>query len=140
MSNASVMPTPEQIAALADNGPEGAIVMVNLLKYRRGARYEPDAKEARETLTGREAYQRYALTALRCVAEAGGGIVWMGAQALVFIGGPEQDWDEVVCVRYPSRKKFLEMVARPDYRAVTYHRDAGLERTALLCCAAGSAA
>src|ERR1700743_360823 len=140
MSNASVMPTPEQLRAMAENGPEGAVVMVNLLKYRAKARYEPDAKEARENLAGRDAYQRYALTALRCVAEAGGGIVWMGQQALVFIGGPEQEWDEVVCVRYSSRDKFLEMVARPDYLAATYHRDAGLERTALLCCAAGSAA
>jgi hypothetical protein len=31
------------------------------------------------------------------------------------------------------------MVSDPDYLAATYHRDAGLERTALLCCNAGSA-
>ncbi|HWA92284.1 MAG TPA: DUF1330 domain-containing protein [Rhizomicrobium sp.] len=140
MSNAAVMPTPEQIFALTEKGPDGPIVMVNLLKYRRRARYEPDAKEAFENLTGREAYQRYGLTALRCVTELGGGIVWLGLQALVFIGGAENEWDEVVCVRYPSRQTFLEMIARPDYLAAKYHRDAGLERTALLCCSAGSAA
>lgn len=138
--NPKISPSPEQITAMIDKGPEGPIVMVNLLKYRKKAAYESGRAERREKLNGRDAYQRYALTALRCVVEAGGGIVWMGRQALVFIGGAEQDWDEVVCVRYPSRQKFLEMVARPDYLGAVYHRDAGLERTALLCCAAGIAA
>ncbi len=114
--------------------------MVNLLKYRRTATYETGCAEAAENLSGREAYRRYGQTAVKCIGEAGGAIVWMGAQALVFIGGPEQDWDDVVCVRYPARRNFLEMVSRPDYLAATYHRDAGLERTALLCCSAGSAA
>jgi uncharacterized protein (DUF1330 family) len=135
----SVNPTSEQIRALAERGPEGAIVMVNLLKYREKADYGADRAEAKQNLSGLEAYRRYGATALKCVTEAGGGIVWAGAQALVFIGGPEQDWDEVVCVRYPSRKAFLEMVSRPDYLAATYHRDAGLARTALLCCSAGIA-
>ncbi|HWA04653.1 MAG TPA: DUF1330 domain-containing protein [Rhizomicrobium sp.] len=140
MSNAGVVPTPAQMRAMAETGPEGPIVMVNLLKYRDRAAYGPERAEAKENLTGREAYQRYGATAVRHVAQRGGGIVWMGPQALVFIGGPEQEWDDIVCVKYPSRQKFLEMVSDPDYLAATYHRDAGLERTALLCCAAGSAA
>jgi uncharacterized protein (DUF1330 family) len=139
MSNPSVNPTPAQIQAMMEKGPDGPIVMVNLLKYRARATYEPDRAEASENLSGREAYRRYGMTALRCVGEAGGGVVWMGPQALVFIGGAEQEWDDVVCVRYPSRQAFLQMVSRPDYLAATPHRDAGLERTALLCCAAGSA-
>jgi hypothetical protein len=43
-------------------------------------------------------------------------------------------------VRYPSRAAFLDMIADPEYLAATPHRDAGLERTALLACEAGSAA
>lgn len=123
MSNPAISPSPSQLQALMENGPDGAIVMVNLLKYR-----------------DREAYMRYGAVAMKCVAARGGSIVWMGAQALVFIGGAEQDWDEVVCVRYPSRSSFLEMIADPEYLAAIPHRDAGLERTALLCCSAGSAA
>jgi uncharacterized protein (DUF1330 family) len=140
MSNAAVMPTQAQIRAMMEKGPEGPIVMVNLLKYRDRAAYEPDRAEAKENLTGREAYQRYGMTAMKSVSERGGSIVWMGPQALVFIGGPEQEWDDIVCVRYPSRQRFLEMVSNAEYLAATYHRDAGLERTALLCCKAGSAA
>jgi uncharacterized protein (DUF1330 family) len=114
--------------------------MVNLLRYRERAAYEPGRAEAAETLSGREAYQRYGQIALRCVIETGGQIAWGGKQELIVIGGAEHQWDEVICVRYPSRRAFLEMIARPDYLAATYHRDAGLERTALLCCSAGTAA
>lgn len=137
--NAAVNPTPEQLRKMVEEGPDGPIVMVNLLKYREMAAYAPDRAEAKENLSGLEAYRRYGAVALECVMEAGGGLVWGGQQALVFIGGGEQDWDEVICVRYPLRKAFLEMIARPDYRAATYHRDAGLARTALLCCKAGTA-
>lgn len=136
----SINPTPDQLRMLAENGPDGPIVMVNLLKYRGSAAYGPDRAEAKETLSGLEAYRRYGTTALKCLSELGGRIVWGGAQALVFIGGSEQEWDEVLCVRYPSRKAFLEMIARPDYLAALYHRDAALARTALLCCQAGTAA
>jgi uncharacterized protein (DUF1330 family) len=132
--NPSINPTPETLRALAESGPEGVIVMVNLLKYREKAAYSAGRTEAAENLSGIDAYRRYGMVAIRCVSDAGGGVVWGGKQALAFIGGPEQDWDEVICVRYPSRKAFLEMIARPDYLAATYHRDAGLERTALLCC------
>jgi uncharacterized protein (DUF1330 family) len=138
--NTAVNPTPDQIRAMAEQGPDGAIVMVNLLKYREKADYAADRAEAKENLSGLDAYRRYGAVALKCVGEAGGGIVWGGQQALVFIGGSEQEWDEVICVRYPSRQAFLGMVARPDYLAATYHRDAGLARTALLCCKAGMAA
>jgi len=136
----AVVPTPAQMRAMVEKGPEGPIVMVNLLKYRDRAAYEAECVEAKENLSGREAYQRYGMTAFKHVSARGGSIVRMGPQALVFIGGPEQEWDDVVCVKYPSRQKFLEMVSDPDYLAATYHRDAGLEHTALLCCKAGSAA
>ena len=136
---ASVMPTPMQLQAMIESGPDGPIVMVNLLKYRLKAAYGADRPEAKENLSGREAYQRYGAVAVQVLDEIGARILWMGQQKLVFIGGAEQEWDDVVCVRYPSRMAFLEMIARHDYLAATYHREAGLERTALLCCSAGSA-
>ena len=136
----SVLPTESQIYSLTERGPMGPIVMVNLLKFRPRAQYEPTQPEAKENLTGAEAYQRYGATAQRCIGEVGGSIVWAGPQALVFIGGSEQEWDQLVCVRYPSREAFLKMVSEPRYLAASYHRTAGLERTALLCCGAGLAA
>lgn len=135
-----VHPTSEQIRLFTENGPDGAIVMVNLLKYREKAAYGADKSEAKENLSGRQAYLRYGAVAFQTIGAVGGSIVWAGEPALVFIGDARDGWDDVICVRYPSRKAFLEMVARPDYLAASYHRDAGLERTALICCKAGTAA
>ena len=136
----SVTPSASQIRMLTEKGPEGPIVMVNLLKFRARAEYEASRPEAHESVSGAEAYQRYGVVAQKCVAEVGGSIVWAGPQALVFIGDDAQKWDQVVCVRYPSRQAFLKMVSQPHYLAASHHRTAGLERTALLCCAAGTAA
>ena len=100
---ASVTPTPRQLQTMIESGPEGPIVMVNLLKYRSKAAYGADRPEAKENLSGREAYQRYGAVAVQVLDEIGARILWMGQQKLVFIGGAEQEWDDVVCVRYPSR-------------------------------------
>jgi len=135
----AIVPSTEQLKALVEKGPKGPLVMVNLLKFRARAAYGEDRAEARQALTGRDAYLRYGAVAQKCVAEAGGGIVWGGNQALVAIGDADDHWDQVICVRYPSVQAFLQMVQRPDYQAASYHRDAALERTALLCCEAGSA-
>jgi len=138
---AGIVPTEARIARLAAEGPEGPIIMVNLLKYRKRAAYEPDRPEAKENLSGLEAYRRYGAVALKHVMALGGRIVWAGAQKLVVAGDDaSDDWDEIVCVNYPSRTAFLSMIQDPDYLAAHYHRDAGLERTALLCCSAGTAA
>jgi uncharacterized protein (DUF1330 family) len=137
----SIVPTPKQIQTMAEKGPEGSMVMVNLLKYRAKAAYTPDHAEAKENLTGRDAYQRYGMVALQQVMKRGGSVVWAGPQKFVMmIGDDANDWDEVVCVRYPSRDAFLNMTQDPDYLAAHYHREAGLERTVLLCCGAGMAA
>jgi uncharacterized protein (DUF1330 family) len=136
----SVVPTPQQIQMMATEGPTGPMVMVNLLKYRAKAAYEAGHAEAKENLSGRAAYQRYGMVAMQHVMKRGGGVVWGGQQKLVMIGDDQNDWDDVVCVRYPSREAFLAMTQDADYLAAHYHREAGLERTVLLCCNAGTAA
>jgi uncharacterized protein (DUF1330 family) len=136
----SIVPTPKQIQTMTEKAPEGPMVMVNLLKYRAKAVYAPDHAEAKENLSGRDAYQRYGMVALQQVMKRGGSVVWGGSQKFVMIGDDANDWDEVVCVRYPSREAFLNMTQDPEYLAAHYHREAGLERTVLLCCGAGMAA
>jgi uncharacterized protein (DUF1330 family) len=126
---------------MAENGPTGPMVMVNLLKYRKKAAYESDHAEAKENLSGRDAYQRYGMVAMQHVMKRGGSVVWGGAQKFVMIGeAGANDWDDVVCVRYLSRDAFLNMTQDPEYLAAHYHREAGLERTVLLCCGTGMAA
>jgi uncharacterized protein (DUF1330 family) len=137
----AIVPTPRQIQTMIESGPKGLMVMVNLLKYREKAEYAPQHAEAKLNLSGREAYQRYGMVALQQVTKRGGGVVWGGPQKFVMVGEDAgNDWDDVVCVRYPSREAFLNMTQDPDYLAAHYHREAGLERTVLICCGAGMAA
>lgn len=132
----SIDPTAEQVRALRDAPGEGPITMVNLLKFRARARYA-DGEEP--PCTGREAYARYKRAFTETVAEVNQAqVVYHGPVQQVFIGmagQPETDWDEVLIVRYPSRRHFLAMMADPTYRAALRHRYAGLERTVLLQCA-----
>jgi uncharacterized protein (DUF1330 family) len=133
----SIDPTADQVRALRDVPDERPITMVNLLKFRAQARYE-DGDEA--PCSGREAYARYkkAFTVtVGAVSQA--QVVFQGPVQQVFIGAagqPETDWDEVLVVRYPSRRHFLAMMADPTYREALRHRYAGLERTVLLQCSA----
>lgn len=133
----SIDPTADQVRALRDDGPDGPITMVNLLKFRKDARYETSEESP---CSGREAYERYKHAFTQTVgAVSQAHIVYEGPVQQVFIGtpmAPESDWDSVLIVHYPSRKHFLAMMADPTYRQALRHRYAGLERTVLLQCTA----
>ncbi len=42
------------------------------------------------------------------------------------------DWDRVALVWYPSRQAFLDMSSSAEYRAIHYHRAAGLAHQDLI--------
>lgn len=124
-----INPTGEQLKQFMDHGPDGAIVMLNLLKFRDKAAYEADAGEPDRT--GAEAYGVYSETAMRKVQEVGGDLYFMSSAHAVVIG-PEGEWDVVALVRYPSRQAFLGMVADPEYQACAHHRAAALADSRLI--------
>lgn len=135
----SIDPTADQVRALRDRGPEGPIVMVNLLKFRERAAYPAGTPDS--DVSGREAYRRYEQAFVVTVgAVSRAEVIYAGPVGSVFIGDPtarEADWDMVLLVRYPSRGHFLRMMAEPAYRDALVHRYAALERTVLLQCGAG---
>ena len=122
----AMQPTAEQMSAFANDAHDGPIVMINLLKFKDKASYPADAAEAAENLSGAEAYQRYGegLTRFHTDPAVGLEILYSGPVARFFIG--EGDWDQVLVVRYPSRKHFVAMVSSETYQAAHRHRDAGL--------------
>lgn len=134
----SIDPTADQVRALRDHGPEGPIVMVNLLKFREAAGYPEGSGFA--PCSGREAYARYQHAFTVTVRETSQAeVVYEGPVQQIFIGqtgSDAADWDKVLIVRYPSRQHFLAMMANDSYRDALVHRYAGLERTVLLQCAA----
>ena len=118
-----VLPNQEQMQGFMEPGPDGPIYMVNLLKYKAVAEYE----DGRETaLTGREAYQVYAVAVADLLVEFGGGMIFGGEVSRLMLGEVEDLWDEVAIAMYPSRKAMLEMMMSPTMQEIGQHRAAGL--------------
>lgn len=134
--DASIDPTRDQVRALRDQGRDGPVVMMNLLKFREIANYPEGSDMA--PCSGKDAYDRYqhAFTvAVGAISQA--EVLYDGPCEQVFIGQPgveATDWDKLLLVRYPTRQHFLAMMADDSYRDALVHRYAGLERTVLIQC------
>jgi uncharacterized protein (DUF1330 family) len=125
----AVLPTGEQINALAEDRTEGPIVMVNLLKFRERAAYH-DGRQ--ESISGLDAYMRYA-TKMRAIVEAAGGrFLFTGDVHHLIVGSASELWDKVGLVEYPSREVFLRLAMSPEVQAIGVDREAGLEGQLLI--------
>lgn len=111
----SIHPSPEALQALAANLSPAPVVMLNLLKFRRGG--------------GSKAYARYSNAFQQVLLRHGGKFLYLGRAGELLAGN--EAWDAVALVEYPSRKVFLEIINSPEYAALAVNRDEGLERTVL---------
>ena len=119
-----VMPRdPERVAAMQEPGPEGPVVMLNLLKFRERAQYA-DGRKTR--LSGRDAYAIYAEAVTDLVREFGGEMLFTGDVTFLSIGQVEDLWDEVALVKYPNRAALWAMSLSEKWREIAVHREAGL--------------
>ncbi len=131
MSNqAAIEPTPEQFQRLAAADDDGAVVMVNLLRFKQQA----DGIDAGDGISGIEAYGRYGAAVAPHLARVGGRILLALAATESVIGPVEGEWDMVIAAEYPSRKAFLEMTSDPDCLAIHGHRAAALADSRLIAC------
>jgi uncharacterized protein (DUF1330 family) len=134
----AVNPTPDQIAtlqAIAGSDDDGPLVMLNLNSYRERAAYEGEPPGGGSPdVSGREAYERYGRVALPVLARVGGEILWGAPATMTVIGDEGDGCDEVIAVRYPSVQAFLDLALAPEVQAAFPHRDAALERAALIRC------
>lgn len=127
----SIHPSREQLARFAERmPPQGEILMLNLLRYRENADYPADSAET--PCSGREAYARYSRTALAKVRGVGGSVQLLATAHVALIAPPDESWDTLLLVRYPSKAAFLSMLADPQYRAATLHRTAALADSRLI--------
>jgi uncharacterized protein (DUF1330 family) len=123
----AITPNRDQFAALATQPDDGPVVMLNLLKFKDRATENADE-------SGAEAYRRYGDAATTMIEERGGTILWAGRADQILIGDPDEPWDQVLLVQYPSRAAFIEMVTQPEYDEAHAHRESGLERTVVVAC------
>ena len=63
----SIDPTADQVRALRDAGPDGPVVMLNLLKFREQANYPAGSPHA--PCSGAEAYRRYQTAFVEAVGD-----------------------------------------------------------------------
>jgi uncharacterized protein (DUF1330 family) len=125
----ALIPTGEQLSALAADDRDEPIVMLNLLKFRATAAYD-DGRDA--DLSGRDAYQRYADQMVPYVESRGGRVLFMGDVRALVVGAVADNWDTAALVQYPSPREFVQIAMSPEVHAFAFHREAGLEGQLLL--------
>lgn len=129
---ADVMPSAASITRLLAQSPTYAPAMVNFLAYYKDAQY----RATQTGVSGRAAYLRYGMVAMRTVYRTGGHLLFTGRILSVLCeakAGPSVGrWDDVAAMRYPNPPAILSMEHAPDYHAALDDRDAGLERTLVI--------
>lgn len=102
------------------------IFMLNLLRYRDEAAYEPGQGFA--PCSGREAYfTRYIPAFARATEGYAIEPFWIGKVGSLLIAPPDEIWDDIAIIRYPDFATFRRMANSPEY-----HRDAEPHRLASL--------
>lgn len=123
----SIDPTREQFKAMAALESAGPVWMLNIIRFRKTAKYEDGA-----AATGAEAYAAYARESAAFFKDVGGRIVWSGAPELIVIGPEDERWDLCFVAEYPSSAAFAEMVKNPGYQAIVHHRQAAVKDSRLI--------
>ena len=114
---------PAQIKGMTEQGPDGPIFMVNLLKFKDKAEYE----DGRETdLTGRQAYGLYGAAVAGILPDYGGRLFYISDVTFLSLGQVEDLWDEIAIAAYPDRGALLRMSMSEEWRAAAVHRAASL--------------
>ncbi|MFM8946840.1 MAG: hypothetical protein ACKOJC_09070 [Actinomycetota bacterium] len=114
----------EYAADLAGREPatDRPIFMVNFMKYRAVADYSD--RSTGVEFSGMEADDKYAPTEV--LADIGADVAFFGR---VVAQGSADEWDRMGIVRYPTRRSFIEMQSRRDFKEKHVHKEAGMDYT-----------
>ncbi len=85
--------------------PDRPVVMVNLLRFNEHANYEDGTQ-----CSGLEAYTTYSGHISKLVTGVGGEMVYVGYAHDMLIAPEEEQWDQVLLVRYPDFSAFVSMI------------------------------
>jgi hypothetical protein len=95
---------------------EGPVVMVNLLRFREKPDYPSNFAEAMPD--ARQGYYQGYVSGFRAAcAEVGvtPEVVYVGARVASVLAGPDDLWDDIAIVRYPSFDDFRRIIATDTY-------------------------
>src|SRR3954468_9460946 len=108
--------------ATCEPAADGGIYMLNLMKYRAEADYGAAGEHG---VSGREADDRYAPVD---VLASIGAVVCFTAD----VAQGSDDWDRIGVVRYPTRRSFIEMQSRGDFKEKHVHKEAAMDHTIVM--------
>ena len=131
MTRTFLEPTEAQAIELLSRGIEGAVVMLNLLRFRDVADYGD--LEPHRVISGAEAFDRYVAETTPLLVSKGGEVVFSGRASTFFIGPEAERWDRAMLVRQPSVSVFLAWARDLGYmKGALAHRRAALADSRLL--------
>ena len=114
---------------------DGPVDMVNQFRFHPTARYAAGSSEPNRS--GREAFAIYAGLLAPVVKACGGSIrVWHGQVHIEITGHDEPQWDEILVVRYPSRKQLIKLLSSPEFAHIHHHRAAAIADSRTFICTA----
>tara|TARA_R110000868_G_scaffold194713_1_gene440338 strand:- start:128 stop:586 length:459 start_codon:yes stop_codon:yes gene_type:complete len=126
-------PTADQWARILERPVTDPLTLINFFKFRTRADYG-DAVDTDTSVTGAEAFNRYANVSIPTMERVGGQFLHVGPFAGSFIGADE-DWDLVAIGAYPNLEALNALYSDAGYRAAFIHRSAACERQKVLICA-----
>lgn len=115
-------------ADLATRAPDadGPVFMVNFMKYKEVAEYR-ESSAAESTISGQEADDKYA--PVDVLERIGAQVAFHGS---VVAQGCSGEWDRMGIVLYPTRRSFIDMQNRPDFKSKYVHKEAGMDYTIVM--------
>ena len=116
-------------ARLSAADPQRPIAVMNLFALREHANYTPSDPEfgtAAARVSGSEALERYISIAWPIVTSLGGRHIFGADIEQTYIGPADAPWDRTAVLWLPTRQAFVDMLASPEHRAASRHRDAAL--------------
>lgn len=116
-------PTRSQWQKLIRGDMNQPLTVVNFFKLREFA----DPTKIEESMSGQQAFAKYAETSIPKVSEVGGHFILRGAVESEFIGENPEDWHIVAIGQYPRRENFLELLSDADYMKAFKYRQAAVE-------------
>ncbi len=119
-------------ADLSTREPEadGPVYMVNFMKYRESASYDgvKGAEGATpQGISGEQADDLYNPTEV--LHKIGAEVMFFGS---VVAQGSEGEWDRMGIVKYATRRSFIEMQNRRDFKEKHVHKEAGMLYTIVM--------
>ncbi len=116
-------PHPTQWARILRRDPDLPLTLINFFKFREIADYGSPHR----TVSGKEAFDRYAEVSIPTMERVGGSFLLVAPFEATFIG-PDESWDLVAVGTYPNQAAFLGLYRDTEYRDAFRHRTAACER------------